>query len=61
MPKETQPEWVTTTQAAIIAGCSYEGIMKRIARAKVVARREGRSWLVLKSSVAPKDKFALTK
>lgn len=57
MPKKEQ--WLTATQAAIHAGCSYEGILKRVTRGKVVARREGRSWLILKSSVAPKDKFAI--
>lgn len=53
-------DWISTTEAARIAGASYDAIMKRITRGQVVVKRNGRQWLVLRSSVAPKDKFAKT-
>lgn len=50
-------DWLTTTEAAALAGCTQFGILKRIARGQVTAKRDGKRWRVLASSVAPKDKF----
>lgn len=51
---EQLADWITTREAAAVAGCTYDGIMKRLARGKLEAVRFGGVWMIRRSSVAPK-------
>lgn len=45
-PTSAALEWVSTTEAARVAGISTRGIRQRITRGQLPARRIGREWLV---------------